>query len=165
MEMLLKEENEMNFFVDAMLGNIAKKLRLMGFDVRYLADIEDDELIKQAKNEKRIIISRDAELIRKGLKIGTKSIFIKNQKEIEQLREIINKLNLKIIKINGDIARCPKCNSKTQSILKQNIYKKIPNKILEYNDKFWKCELCDQIYWEGTHIKNLQKIVGELNDR
>jgi uncharacterized protein with PIN domain len=165
MEMFLKENIEPIFFVDAMLGNIAKKMRLMGFDVKYWADIEDDELIKLAKNEKRIIISRDQELVRKGLRMGIKSIFLKNQKEIEQLREIINKLNLKIIKINGDTARCPKCNSKTLSILKKNIRKKIPDKILEYNDKFWECKSCDQIFWEGTHIKNLQKIVCELNDR
>ena len=163
--MPLKEENEPIFFVDAMLGNIARKLRLMGYDSRYLADIGDDELIKLAKNDKRIIISRDEDLVRKALKYGIKSIFIKNKKEIEQFREIINKLNLKIIRINGDRARCPKCNSQTESITKKNIHKKIPNKVLEYNDKFWECKVCDKIFWEGTHIKNLQKFVGELNER
>ncbi len=163
--MPLEEENEPTFFVDAMLGNIARKLRLMGYDSRYLADIGDDELIKLAKNDKRIIISRDEDLVRKALKYGVKSIFIKNKKEIEQFREIINKSNLKIIKINGDRARCPKCNSQTKPIIKKNIYKKIPDKVLEYNDKFWECKVCDKIFWEGTHIKNLQKFVGELNER
>ncbi len=163
--MPLEEENELTFFVDAMLGNIAKKLRLMGYDSRYSADIEDDELIKLAKNDKRIIISRDEDLIRKALKRGIKSILIKNKEEIDQFREIINKSNLKIIKIDGDRARCPKCNSKTKSISKKNIHKKIPNKVLENNEKFWECNICDQIFWEGTHIKNLQKFVGELNER
>ena len=78
MEMLLREASKPTFFVDAMLGNIAKKLRLMGFDSMYSSNIEDEELIKQAKNEKRIIISRDEELIRKSLKIGINSIFLKN---------------------------------------------------------------------------------------
>ena len=165
MEMLLREASKPTFFVDAMLGNIAKKLRLMGFDSMYSSNIEDEELIKQAKNEKRIIISRDGELIRKSLKIGINSIFLKNQKEKEQLHEIISKLNLKEIKINGEIARCPKCNSTTQTILKQNIQKKIPNKILENNNKFWKCKFCDKIFWEGTHITNLQKFVGELHGK
>jgi len=163
--MPVEEENEPTFFVDAMLGNIAKKLRLMGYDSRYLADIEDDELITLAKNDNRIIISRDEDLIRKALKYDIKSIFIKNKEEIEQFREIINQSNLKIIKINGHRARCPKCNSKTHSINKKNIQKKIPKRILEYNDKFWECKTCDQIFWEGTHIKNLQKFVGELIDR
>ncbi|MFQ5439949.1 MAG: Mut7-C RNAse domain-containing protein [Nitrosopumilaceae archaeon] len=146
-----------------MLGNIAKKLRLMGYDVRYWADIKDEDLIKQAKKEKRTIISRDQNLVRRGEKNGIKSNFLKNQIEIDQLREIIIKSNLKLIKINGDIARCPICNSKTHSLLKKNIQKNIPEKILEYNEKFWECKTCEKIFWEGTHIKNLQKMVDELN--
>jgi len=165
MEMNLEDDNEPTFFVDAMLGNIAKKLRLMGYDSRYLADIEDDELIKLAKNDKRIIISRDEDLISKALKGGIKSIFLKNKEEIEQFREIINKSNLKIIKIDGYRSRCPKCNSKTKLINKKNIQEKIPTRVLEFNDKFWECRNCDQIFWEGTHIKNLQKFVGQLNER
>ncbi len=80
--MPVEEENEPTFFVDAMLGNIAKKLRLTGYDSRYLADIEDDELIKLAKNDKRIIISRDEDLISKALKRGIKSIFLKIKKKL-----------------------------------------------------------------------------------
>lgn len=164
MEMLLKEKNEPIFFVDAMLGNIARKLRLMGYDSNYFTDIEDDELIKLAKNEKRIIISKDEGLVHKAQKSGLEPIFLKNKEEIKQFREIIKILNLKTIQINGDKARCPKCNSKTNSINKQNIQDKIPPKVLEINEKFWRCENCDQIFWEGTHIKNLQKFVERLND-
>jgi len=163
--MPLEKANEPTFFVDAMLGNIAKKLRLMGYDSMYFSDINDDELIQLAKKDERIIISRDEDLIRKSIKYGIKSILTKNSTEIEQFRDIIKKTNLKIIKINGDRARCPNCNSKTQSIDKKNILQKIPTKVLEYNDKFWECKSCNQIFWEGTHIKNLQKFVGELNER
>jgi uncharacterized protein with PIN domain len=165
MEMPPEKANEPTFFVDAMLGNIAKKLRLMGYDSMYFSDINDDELIQLAKKDERIIISRDEDLIRKSQKNGIKSILVKNSTEIEQFRDIIKKSNLKIIKINGDIARCPNCNYKTQSIDKKNILQKIPIKVLEYNDKFWECKSCNQIFWEGTHIKNLQKFVGELNER
>jgi len=35
----------MLFLVDAMLGNIAKKLRLLGFDSEYVSDIDDFKLI------------------------------------------------------------------------------------------------------------------------
>ena len=162
--MLLKK-NEPIFFVDAMLGNIAKKLRLMGYDSKYLANIEDDELINQAKKDNRIIISRDEDLIRKSLKLGLAAIFVKNRQEIEQFHEIIKKSNLKKFEMNGDRARCPNCNSKTESVDKKNIHKKIPNKVLEYHEKFWECKVCDKIFWEGTHIQNLQKFVRKLNER
>ncbi len=160
-----EDEKQLTFFVDAMLGNIAKKLRLMGYDSSYFADIEDNKLIELAKNDKRIIISRDEGLIQKAQKYGLESIFVKDKEEIEQFREIIRKLNLKTIEISGDKARCPKCNSETNPINKKNIHEKVPNKVLESNEKFWKCENCDQIFWEGTHIKNLQKFVEELNER
>ena len=64
-----------SFFVDAMLGNIAKKLRLMGYDSRYKHDIDDDDLINSAQKDQRIIISRDENLIKKAIKYGVESIF------------------------------------------------------------------------------------------
>lgn len=159
----LEEENDPKFFVDAMLGNIAKKLRLMGYDTRYEANIEDARLVELAVKDHRIIISRDDNLVRKALKLGIKSIFLGNKEEIKQIREIINKLNLKSVQINGDKARCTKCNSKTNLVDKKNLNNKLPIRILEFNEKFWECKSCDKIFWEGTHIKNLQKLVGELN--
>ena len=160
-----EDEKKITFFVDAMLGNIAKKLRLMGYDSAYFADIEDDELIEKAKNDKRIIISRDEELIQKAKKSGLEAIFLINKDEIKQFHEIIENLNLKTIQINGDKARCPKCNSKTYPIKKESFQDKVPPKVFENNEKFWRCESCDQIFWEGTHIKNLQKFVVELNEK
>ena len=63
--MLLKISDDPIFFVDAMLGNIAKKLRLIGYDSKYFSDIDDEKLIDIARNENRIIISKDEELIKK----------------------------------------------------------------------------------------------------
>ncbi len=163
--MLLKTENEPTFFVDAMLGNIAKKLRLLGYDSQYFSDIEDEKLIDIAKKEKRIIISKDEELIRRTQKLGIRSIHITKKEEIEQLLEIITSANLKRIKINGNSSRCPKCNLPTESIDKNSIKEKIPQGVFNSNDTFWKCKCCNQLYWEGTHMKNLQEFVGKVNER
>ena len=64
------------FFVDAMLGNIARKLRLLGYDTKYFSDINDEKLIKNAKEEDRIIISRDENLIKKSQKLGMRTIYL-----------------------------------------------------------------------------------------
>ena len=163
--MPLKTENEPTFFVDAMLGNIARKLRLLGYDSQYFSDIDDEKLIDGARKEKRIIISKDEELIKRTQKLGMRSIHITKEEEIEQFFEIINSVNLKRIQINGNIARCPKCNSLTESVDKEIIKERIPQGVLKLNDKFWICKYCNQIYWEGTHIKNLQEFVGKVNER
>jgi len=152
----------MLFFVDAMLGNIAKKLRLLGFDCEYFSDIDDSELLEKSKNENRTIISKDQNLIKRAEKINIQSIYISKEDEIKQFLEIREKTHLEFNDISGDVARCPKCNFTTSKIKKSEIINKIPEKILKYHDKFWKCDGCNQIYWEGTHIKNLQEFVSKI---
>ena len=88
--MPLKVEDEPTFFVDAMLGNIARKLRLLGYDSQYFSDIDDEKLIESAIKEKRIIISKDVELINKAKKLGIRSIHSTQKDEIEQFFEIID---------------------------------------------------------------------------
>ena len=165
MEMPPEITTKPTFFVDAMLGNIAKKLRLMGFDSKYDSQIIGNDLINLAMKENRIIVSRDSDLIRKSLNFDIKSIFLQNKEEYDQLCEIINRLNLKKVEINGDNARCPLCNSETELIKKELVSNRIPKKILELNEKFWNCKNCNKIFWEGSHIMNLQKLVSELNER
>ena len=97
--MPLKTEREPIFFVDAMLGNIARKLRLLGYDSEYFSDIDDEKLIDSARKEKRIIILKDEELIKRTQKLGIRSIHITKEEEVEQFFEIINSANLKRIQI------------------------------------------------------------------
>jgi hypothetical protein len=152
----------MLFFVDAMLGNIAKKLRLFGYDAEYFSDIEDYELLEKAKNENRTIISKDEDLIIHAKKKDIQFIYITKEDEIEQFKELLKKTNLEINKISGDLARCTKCNSKTFQIKKSEIQNEIPKQVLDCHNKFWKCGVCDQIYWEGTHIEKLQEFVQKI---
>lgn len=163
--MPLKTGDVPTFFVDAMLGNIARKLRLLGYDSQYFSDIIDEKLIDSAKKEKRIIISKDKELIKKTQKLGMRSIHITKEEEVEEFLEIINSVNLKRIQINGNISRCSKCNSLTELVDKDIIKEKIPQGVLKSNNTFWICKCCNQVYWEGTHIKNLQEFVDKINER
>lgn len=152
----------MLFIVDAMLGNIAKKLRLLGYDTEYFSDIEDYELLEKAKNENRILISKDHDLIKQGKKRDITSIYISKENEIEQFLDILKKIPLEINDISGDTARCTKCNFRTSPIKKSDVVNEIPQGVLEYHEKFWKCDGCSQIYWEGTHIEKLQGFIQKI---
>ena len=158
----------MIFFVDAMLGHIARKLRLLGFDSEYFSDIDDSKLIEKAQTECRTIISRDYTLIQRAKKKGISTIYVSKEDKFEQFLEIINITGLEIKKISGDTSRCTKCNAETFRIDKSKIETPIQSLVLEKNDLFWQCEKCSQIYWEGTHIKNLQNffdILKQAQDR
>ena len=145
-----------------MLGNVAKKLRLLGYDSKYLSNIDDSKLIEKSKDEDRIIITKDHELHNRAKKHNVSSVLITKENELEQFLEILDKTDLKLNGISGDSARCPKCNSLTHSIEKSLILEQVPKGVLENNEQFWKCDNCKKFYWEGTHIKNLQEFFKKL---
>ncbi len=94
----------MLFLVDAMLGNMAKKLRVLGFDSEYFSNIDDSTLIEKAKNENRTIISRDRQLIERARKNEISSVYITKENEIEQFLELLEITHLQLDKISGDSA-------------------------------------------------------------
>ena len=153
------------FIVDAMLGKLVKKLRLLGYDSIYSSDKDDDEILNVAKNEKRILITKDSQLVKQGIKKNVNVIEIVGNDEIEQFLQINKKVNLGKCVVSGNNSRCPVCNGELSSIKKDKALEKVPQKVLEKTNDFWQCEKCQKIYWEGTHIQNLQKFVGILNDK
>jgi uncharacterized protein len=162
---MFQTNSKPTFLVDAMLGNIAKKLRLLGYDSEYSASSEDTELIIKAKNENRILITKDLPLSEKAKKQKTSVIFLINGKEVEQLSQIFKNLGLPSVSISGNTTRCVDCNGRLESVKKQNIMNKIPTGVFEKISNFWECANCNKIYWEGTHIQRLQKFVDELNEK
>ncbi|HSG73967.1 MAG TPA: Mut7-C RNAse domain-containing protein [Nitrosopumilaceae archaeon] len=153
------------FIVDAMLGNLAKKLRLMGFDTFYSSNIEDKKLLNIAETENRTIITKDEQLANIAKKLNIPLVAISSNNEIEQILEINKIENIGKCVINGNTSRCTACNGKLQKTEKNSVIKKIPKGVIENNNDFWICKDCNKIYWEGSHIEKLQKFVVELNER
>ena len=148
-----------------MLGNIARKLRLFGFDCKYFAIINHDQLLSIAKNENRILVTRDHEIANVCKKQNIPTIDLCNTDEISQIVEIYKKTNLNECKIDTNDVRCTICNGVIQSIEKEKIIGRIPDKVAQNIQQFWMCNSCNHIYWEGTHIRNLQKFIDEINER
>ncbi|HSB49973.1 MAG TPA: Mut7-C RNAse domain-containing protein [Nitrosopumilaceae archaeon] len=162
---MLQTNTKPTFLVDAMLGNIAKKLRLLGYDSEYSSNSEDEDLIIKAKNENRILITKDLPLSERAKKQKTFVISLINDKEIEQLAQIFKNLEVSSVSVSSNNARCAECNGKLEAIEKENIMNRVPEGVFEKINNFWKCSNCNRIYWEGTHIQRLQKFVNELNEK
>jgi uncharacterized protein (TIGR00296 family) len=161
----LKPNETEKFAIDAMLGNIAKKLRILGFDSYYSSHVNDDDLLQIALHEKRVLITRDVHLFQRALKNDVKAILLNDESEKEQLYQIKNKLNLKKFEMITNGIRCSICNDKLISINKEDIRSSdhILDGVLENYDTFWKCLICNKIYWRGTHINNLQRFIDGIN--
>ena len=157
--------NKPSFAVDAMLGNIAKKLRLLGFDTFYSSNIEDDELLNKAKIESRVIITKDEQLSQTAENMKILNVKITSTSEIEQILQINNVSSLGKCVISGGTSRCSVCNGILYKTEKSLVSEKVPKGVLENTENFWTCNNCKKIYWEGSHIKKLQQFVVSLNER
>jgi uncharacterized protein with PIN domain len=150
----------MKFLCDRMLGTLVKWLRILGFDTYYANNlINDVEVINIAKKEKRILLTRDKNLIYQAKRENIFVIEISTTELDEQL-----KIALEDVEINQDLilTRCLICNSVLDDIKKDDVKDKIPDRVFESNKKFWCCKNCDKVYWKGSHFENMMQKIKQL---
>lgn len=150
----------MRFLCDQMLGTLAKWLRLFGFDTYYAnSEIDDNKILEIAENEKRVLISRDKELIIRAKKKNVDFFEVKTTDLDQQLKLVLNNID---IDEKAILTRCSLCNSLVEEIDKEDVVDFVPEKVFKNNDKFWFCSNCVKYYWMGSHydkiISNLKKI-------
>jgi len=146
-----------------MLGTLAKWLRILGFDTYYANnEITDDELIHIANKEKRIIISRDKELIMRGKKKNLTTMKINTTDLDKQLQQV-----LKLIFIDEQVvlSRCILCNTILKTREKSIVQGNVPKKVFENNDEFWFCNTCNKYYWRGSRYEKIINKIDEIKKK
>ncbi len=134
----------MKFIADAMLGKLSRWLRLMGYDVHYKSDFDDDEIIADAKE--RIILTRDRSLFERVEREGLAAIFIRAMDIKGQLSQLKNESGIEL-QDTPALSRCPLCNGEIEKIEKLRI-----------------CKNCQKVYWVGAHWKNIGGLVKDVQD-
>src|SRR3990172_613496 len=117
---------EYRFIADAMLGKLAKWLRIMGCDVEYFSEIPDKELAKRACAEKRIILTRDTLLIRRR-KVRGNYFFVEGDSYKDQIRQVVKHFSLD--PFAGLLKRCLVCNRLLADINKGLVVNKVPHHV------------------------------------
>jgi uncharacterized protein with PIN domain len=156
--------DNIRFIVDVMLGKLAKWLRILGFDAYYKIDLDDENIIKIAQIEKRIILTKDKRLSKTLEKLSLQYIFIENNDYISQLKQIIICLKIK----KSDILilrRCAICNSLIKRVEKELIEGFVPDYVFNTQLDFNICEGCGKIYWSGSHINKIQDVLDRLFEK
>jgi len=137
---------EMSRFVcDAMLGSLARWLRLFGFDAVY-AGSEDDELIARAREEERWLLTRDRELASRG----PRTLLVRAESLEDQLVEVFHRLDLRPAP-TLDGARCPRCNGVLEELSSRAAEPLVPPFVARTAPRFRRCAACGAIYWPGSH--------------
>ena len=147
------------FIADSMLGKLARWLRLIGFDTLYYPSIADEDLVKKAHNEGRIILTKDSELVRRNKEEDI--IYLTSSDPYEQL-----KIVMKTLKLNPWerlFSRCVYCNKPVQKVKSlSEIKQKVPSYAYQNHFSFYRCPECGRIYWEGSHHSKIRERIKAL---
>jgi len=145
---------DLRFAADAMLGKLAKWLRIAGYDTAYWKDIDDASLVRLARAEDRFILTRDTALARR-LVSGT-FLFIKDDTPIKQFMQAANELGLDVYgkKI---FSVCTLCNAPLEETDRESVKGLVPEYTFAVNELFKRCGSCGRVYWHGTHRERVLK--------
>src|ERR1700690_2035976 len=147
------------FIADAMLGSLAKWLRIMGFDTLYYRVIEDHELVKIAKQEGRTILSKDNALCRS--KKAGESLLIQRDKTVEQIKKVMKACHV-VPDLMRAYMRCTLCNDKLLPAERSAVSTEVPDYVLQSVNAFLKCGECGKVYWEGSHKKIIDAVIAAI---
>lgn len=147
------------FVLDGHLGKLARLLRMLGFDSLYRPDFEDPEIVLAASEEKRIILTRDVELLKANA--VTHGYWVRSISPHQQVREILDRFDL-LSRIQP-FRRCMVCNASISRVDKDAIVQSLPEKVRERHDEFYRCAGCEKVYWKGTHYQDMMDQIQQLS--
>jgi len=140
-----------------MLGRLVKWLRVIGQDVIYGPHLTGYGLIRAARRENRLILTRDRGLKKKN---PPEFIFIQSDRYGEQLRQVIEACDLQ--PWDNLFTRCLACNPLLQLRSKESVKEIVPTYVFSTQEKFFWCSQCRRVYWPATHhermVEELKKI-------
>ena len=140
------------FFADAMLGNLARWLRILGFDTAYHPSILDPELVRRSLAEGRHILTRDRGL-REEWRVSHCVVLESDDVEL-QLEEVFRRFGLEDeIRL---FTRCALCNSVLESLDWEEARDRVPARVHASHHSFAACPECRRVYWEGSHTERIR---------
>lgn len=145
---------EIRFAADFMLGRLAKWLRIIGCDVIYGRHLTGYGLIRAARAENRLILTRDRRLKQKQ---PPPFVLIESDHYRDQLRQVIRHCGLEIgAKV---FSRCIDCNTPLEPRSRDSVRPLVAPYVFSSQQEFFSCPVCRRIYWPATHR---QKMLEEL---
>ena len=127
-----------------MLGTLARWLRLLGYDTRFDPGLDDHALVRLARAEGRILLTRDRAL---AARRGLQSLFVQEEDLEAQIVQVVRALGLP----SGLEPRCAVCNGELAFVPKAAVQSLVPPYVFHTQSEFRRCMACGRVYWRGTH--------------
>jgi uncharacterized protein with PIN domain len=149
------------FFADAMLGRLARWLRMLGYDTAYEEVISDGSLISRVVTEQRWLLTRDRYLVQRKVLRGHHTLIVSDHLQ-DQLRQLQSELHVDLDLSDKTASRCASCNSILRAIPHEKAALTVPTYVASLHPRFVQCPNCGRIYWPGTHWTHMLARLREL---
>lgn len=138
---------------------------MLGYDTLFINGLDDDELIRIALKEDRVLLTKDSGImLRRIVTTGKlKAILIREDDVREQLRQVVEALNLGL---NSDpFSLCLECNAPLVPRKKEEVRDLVPPYTYQTHDHYMQCPNCQRIFWQGTHWQKMTQEIQELSGK
>lgn len=156
----------MRFIVDSNVGRLARWLRMAGFDTLFINDLDDNRLIRVALSEKRVLLTKDTQILKRRVATtGRLTVILIESEEVKaQLGQVLKTLNL--VGQVKPFTLCLECNQPLVVRSKDEVKDVVPPYVFKTQNQYMQCPACQRIYWRGTHWqrmnRELEKILGKV---
>ena len=136
-----------------------KWLRMLGYDTRFIPDADDDELVRVAVREDRILLTRYRMLCERRM-VRKRCVFVDWGSTKAQIRQVLRELDLHVDTDNL-FTRCAVCNGEIVPLSRQEVEGRVPPYVFQTQTEYGYCANCDKIYWRGTHVQHVLEALDE----
>jgi len=133
----------------------------MGYDTLFPQENGDNNLVRIALNENRVLVTRDAEIARRrAARLGQMTVVCIEKDDLRsQLRQLVCDLRLDL---TGGFSRCVRCNEPLHPVAKQDVAHRLPPYVLRTQPEFFEWLACRRVYWPGTHWTNMMSELSQV---
>ncbi len=156
-----RESVELKFVVDTMLGDLARWLRILGYDTKYSRSYEDWQLLRIAENENRVLLTRDRGLYWRARRKGLQAVLVTSDDIAGRLYEVSKKYPIRLY-VDFTLTRCSICNTPLIKVNKEEVKDNVPRPVYEKYHDFWICPRCSKVYWRGSHWIKIEEILSQV---
>lgn len=151
------------FYCDAMLGGLARWLRALGYEAAWEHGIEDGVLVERSLASGAVLLSSDQPLFeRRPVKSGeVKALFVpRHAPVLDQAVFVLRTLGLPVREL-----RCMACGGALVDVPREDVEKEVPPNAYRACNEFFRCAMCQRLYWRGTHWARIEATRARVASR
>lgn|SRR5262245_2522704 len=138
------------FVTDSSLALLARRLRLLGYDVLVLGGARLEEVFEVALRENRVVLTTSARHPRRFA--GANALRVPGSDPAATLRGLVETH----APTGAPFSRCSECNTALQSRHPLEASGEVPGRVLRGARALRFCPGCGRWYWDGSHVTRLR---------